>query len=359
MAAPSQSPTHLKRGSILGLQKVHGNRSLESRRMVGGVGGPWTRDKTSASGQVFEFRLWAALTEQSRGQLHVFLPLADRGVDALVHRLTDDVYLPIQAKSRSTLTDGEVHLVIPADSLIHDELMIVAGLLVDAGMGPTALVVPAGEFKRLAELSTDQGKPIYAMVFGMRPRSDSRWLPWLTPSERLVERLGVPVEVEQEALIEVRPEWRSDLGFLGGAEVIRRLAETGELNLFRPFPDSETAEIAVLHLLSRRVNGLQVKTVDIDQAKLRATVNVYASSFRPSPTTYVVVLGWLRDEARFHETCLLIPSEGLLDFAHDDGGGHLEFEFHAGTTSQVGPDKYRIELGELRSQVISTIESDT
>ncbi len=184
---------------------------------------------------MFEFRLWAALTEQSRGQLHVFLPLADRGVDALVHRLTDDVYLPIQAKSRSTLTDGEVHLVIPADSLIHDELMIVAGLLVDAGMGPTALVVPAGEFKRLAELSTDQGKPIYAMVFGMRPRSDSRWLPWLTPSERLVERLGVPVEVEQEALIEVRPEWRSDLGFLGEAEVIRRLAETGDLNLFRPF----------------------------------------------------------------------------------------------------------------------------
>jgi len=219
--------------------------------------------------------------------------------------------------------------------------------------------VPVGEFKRLAYLSTDQGKPIYSAEFGMRPRSDSRWWPWLTPSERLVERLGVPVELAREVPVEFGPEWRSDLGFLGEAEVIRRLAEAGELNLFRPFPDSETAEIAVLHLLSRRVNGLQVKTVDIDQAKLRATVNVYAPSFRPSPTTYVVVLGWLRDEARFHETCLLIPSEGLLDFAHDDGGGHLEFEFHAGTTSQVGPDKYRIELGELRSQVISTIESDT
>jgi hypothetical protein len=104
---------------------------------------PWTRDETSASGQVFEFRLWAALTEQSRGQLHVFLPLADRGVDALVHRLTDGVYLPIQAKSRSTLMDGEVHLVILADSLVNDELVIVAGQLVDGGLGPTLLV---GEF---------------------------------------------------------------------------------------------------------------------------------------------------------------------------------------------------------------------
>lgn len=317
---------------------------------------PWTRDETSASGQVFEFRLWAALTEQSRGQLHVFLPLADRGVDALAHRLADGVYLPIQAKSRSTLMDGEVHLVIPADSLTHDELVIVAGQLVDGGLGPTVLVVPAGEFKRLADLSTDQGKPIYSMEFGMRPRSDSRWLPWLVPSERLVERLGIPVELEREAPVEFRPEWRSDLGFLGEAEVVRRLAEAGELNLFRPFPDNETAEIAALHLVSRRVIGLQVKTVDIDRARLRATVNVYASSFRPAPTTYFVVLAWLRDEARFHETCLLFPSKELFNFARDDGRGHIEFEFHAGDTNQVGPDKYKIGLGELRSQVISRVE---
>src|SRR5262245_64639172 len=78
---------------------------------------PWTSDQVSASGQVFEFRLWALLTEQSRGSLHVFLPMADRGIDALVHRRTDDIYLAIQAKGRSSLDDGEVHLVVWADSL--------------------------------------------------------------------------------------------------------------------------------------------------------------------------------------------------------------------------------------------------
>jgi hypothetical protein len=220
------------------------------------------------------------------------------------------------------------------------------------------LVVPVGEFKRLAYLSTDQGKPIYSAEFGMRPRSDSRWLPWLTTSERLVERLGVPIAGVKEAPVDFHPEWRSDLGFLGEAEVIRRLAETGDLNLFRAFPDSETAEIVVFHLSSRRVIGLQVKTVDVDQARLRATVNVYGPSFRPSPTTYFVVLAWLRDEARFHEEGLFIPSVALLDFARDDGGGHLEFVFRPGSSGQPEMDKYRIELNELRSRVISRVESD-
>jgi hypothetical protein len=177
------------------------------------------------------------------------------------------------------------------------------------------------------------------------------------PSERLVERLGVSVEAERQAPVEFRPEWRSDLGFLGEAEVIRRLAEAGELNLFRPFPDSETAEIAVLHLASRHVIGLQVKTVDVDQARLRATVNVYGPSFRPSPTTYFVVLAWMRDEARFHEECLLFPSQDLFSFAHDDGRGHLEFVFRPGSSGQPEMDKYRIELSDLRSRVISKVES--
>jgi hypothetical protein len=311
---------------------------------------PWTKHETSASGQVFEFRLWAALTEQSRGQLHVFLPLADRGVDALVHRLTDGVYLEVQAKSRSTLMDGEVRLVILADNLVHDELLIVAGQLVDGGLGPMVLVIPVLDFKRLAYLSTDQGKPIYAAEFGMRPRSDSKWLPWLVPADRIVERLGVPAE-GLEAPVERPPEWRSDVGFLGEAEVTRCLAESGELNLFRPFPDSETAEIAVLHRVSRRVVGLQVKTVDVTEARLHATVNVYASSFSASPTTYVVVLAWLRDGSRFDEECLLIPSTELLDIARDDGTGHLQFVFDPGSLGQPQLDPYRHRLVELRTEV--------
>src|SRR5712664_3702160 len=103
---------------------------------MGSTRRPWTRSEASASGQVFEFRLWAALTEQSRGRLHVLLPQADRGVDALVHRLSDGAYVPVQAKGRSSLVGGEVALVVWAASLAHDDVMIVSGLVVDGGLGP-------------------------------------------------------------------------------------------------------------------------------------------------------------------------------------------------------------------------------
>jgi hypothetical protein len=319
--------------------------------------GPWTSAETSASGQVFEFRLWAALIEQSRGSLHVFLPLADRGIDALVHRLSDGMYFQVQAKSRSSLQDGEVHLVVWAESLVHDEVLIVAGLVVEGGLGPTVLLVRAGDFKRLAYMTENDGKPVYSVEFGMRPRSDSQWLKWLTPLEHLADRFGASAERAEEAPVELRPEWRSGIGFLGESEVTRRLAEASDLNLFRPFPDSETAELAVMHLDSRRVVGIQVKTVDVDEARLRATVNVRASSFRPAPSTYIVVLAWLRDQSRFDDDCLLIPSLELVDIARDDSYGHLSFDWHLSSGTPSLLDKYRHPLKDLQIRVTGLVSA--
>lgn len=290
--------------------------------------GPWTREEASASGQVFEFRLWALLTEQSRGELHVFLPLADRGIDALVHRRTDDVYIAVQAKGRSTLMDGEVHLVVWADSLRDDDALLVSGLLTDGGLGPTVLVVREADFKQLAELSTWDGRPVYSMGFGMNPRSDSRWLQYLVPVDRLTERFGVtPAALE---FAEPARDRRSDLGFLGEAEVMRLLAEDGQLNLFRCFPDLETAELVVRHLESGRVLGIQVKAVGIDASRPYGTVSVLASSFRASPTTFLTVLAWHEDETRFDDECLLIPSPELGDIAQLHGR-HLSFDWHPGS----------------------------
>jgi hypothetical protein len=215
------------------------------------------------------------------------------------------------------------------------------------------LVAPVRDFKRLAEQTSAHREVVYSTGFGMRPRSDSRWLPFLLPAERLVERFGVPaatVELE-DVPFAARPSYRSDLGFLGESEVTRLLAESSDLNLFRPFPDSETAELAVLHLQNRRVAGLQIKTVGIDRVRTSATVSVLASSFRPAPSTYFVVLAWLREEGRFHDWFLLMPSEDLRSLAAQDAYGHFKFEFHPDSPRQGRLDRFRLQQSTLRTAI--------
>ena len=140
----------------------------------------------------------------------MFLPLADRGVDALVHRLRDGTYFRVQAKGRSSLTGGEVRLAVWAVALVDDEALLVSGLIVEGGIGPTMLMVPVRDFKRLAEKTSADGEAVYSMSFGMRPRSDTRWNPYLGPLEELAARFGISAGAEsgvKEAL-EPGPSWR-------------------------------------------------------------------------------------------------------------------------------------------------------
>jgi hypothetical protein len=312
--------------------------------------GPWTRDEAGASGQVFEDRIWALLMEQSRGHLHVFRPLLDRGVDGLLHRLSDGAYFPVQAKGRSSLRRGQVQLLVAAESVTDDLVVIVAGEIVDGGLGPTMLVVPTPDFRRLALLTTARGVPEYSMSFSTKPGSKSRWLPWLVSTDRLVEKFGVALGIG--AVGEELPRLqRSPLGFLGEAEVIRQLAEAEQLNLFRPFPDLETVELAVRHVHSGHVVGLQIKTVSVDAKRPNRPVDIYMSSFRPAPTTYFTVVAWIPDERRFHEECLVIPSDEILRFARPTGL-HYKFEFQPGSKKQPRLDKYRRALSDLTAEVV-------
>ena len=220
------------------------------------------------------------------------------------------------------------------------------------------LVAPEGDFKRLADHTTAYGRPIYSMGFGMNPRSDSRWLPYLIPSERLIDRFGVAsaaptaAPTAEEEITVPRPMWRSDLGFLGESELVRVLAEREDLNLFRPFPDLETSELAVLHIDTRRVTGFQIKTISVDAAHRDATVSILASSFHAAPTTWFAVLAWLREESRFHDDCLLIQSEEIRAICEPgENNRHLEFDWHPGSSKAERLQRFRHSRLTLKTAV--------
>jgi hypothetical protein len=305
---------------------------------------------------VVEFKVWAELVRQSMGGLHVFLPLRDLGIDGVVHRLADGAYLPLQVKGRTSLTAaGQVHITVTASSMLDDEALVVATLVDSDQLGRFVLVVDEATFRSLAVHDTVEGREYLTAAFALHEGGGSRWEPYLVARERLAERFGVAAGSAAPAGGEpaATDVDRGREGFLGEMEVVRRLAEAGSLNLFRPFPDLETVEVLSRHAVSHRFLGLQVKTVGWDRAHLENRVYVRRSSFRPSASTFISVLGWDRDSRRFEDDCLLIPSEELADAARVEGEWMM-LELEPGSLKHRRLDRYRKSLPSL-GQVVESL----
>ena len=282
----------------------------------------WHHGQTLAAGQVAEFKVWAELVRQSMGGLHVFLPLRDLGIDGVLHRLVDGSYFAVQVKGRTSLTAaGQVHITVTAGSLVDDAALVVATLVDGEQLGRFVLVVDEAGFRSLAAHDMVDGREYLTAAFEMHVDGGSRWAPFLVGRERLAERFGVVatrVAAGEEELEQVGGD-RGREGFLGEAEVIRRLAETLSLNLFRPFPDLETVEVLVRHVVTHRCAGLQVKASGWDAGHVENRVYVRRTSFRAAASTFICVLGWDRDAGVFADDCLLIPSEQLGELARTEG----------------------------------------
>lgn len=314
----------------------------------------WHHGETLAAGQVAEFKVWAELVRQSMGGLHIFLPLRDMGIDAVVHRLSDGAYAPVQVKARTSLTPaGQVHITVTASSLTDDEALVIATLMNGEELGAFVLVVDEARFRSLAVHDMVEGREYLTAAFELHSGGDSRWEPFLVARERLAERFGSAALGDMEAQA-ARGVDRGYEGFLGEMEVVRRLAEAESLNLFRPFPDLETVEVLARHVATHRFLGLQVKAVGWDHAHLENRVYVRRSSFRPSPSTYLCVVGWDRDAGLFEDDCLFIPSVELADIARVEGEW-MTLELVPGAMRHRRTDRYRVSLLSLGKTVESLL----
>ena len=307
---------------------------------------------SQAIGQAAEFLVWAAVTAQSAGRLHVFLPLLDRGLDAVVHRLDDGSYLGVQVKVRTTERWHEAHVVVRAEELYDDSAVLIAGRLVDGALGPTLLVVPVGVFKERALFTSELGGR-YEAWFPDASEPGTRWDEFVVPVSSLASRLmGSFAAVRPpRAPTTLEPGHDRWLGFLGEAEVIRRLAEVPELELYRPFPDLEMVEVLARSRGSLRFGGLQVKAPAWTPARRQAHAAVDISTLQPDASTFVAVLPWLVDAGRFVEECLLIPAAEVPRLGTRDGRFYLiEFALFAGRRRSRW-DEFRVPLATLGGEV--------
>src|SRR5258706_9432284 len=110
----------------------------------------WSHGSQDAIGQTAEFLVWASLITQSGGGLHVFLPMLDRGIDAVVHRLADRAYLAVQVKGKTALHGVEAPIAVYENHLFTADQLVIWVHLDSDRLGPFALVADAATLKKKA-----------------------------------------------------------------------------------------------------------------------------------------------------------------------------------------------------------------
>src|SRR6202521_281997 len=126
-------------------------------------------------------------------------------------------------------------------------------------------------------------------------------------------------EALESALLEPSERHAQWLDIEGECEVIRRLAESPRLDLFRPFPDLEMVEVLARDNVTRNFAGLQVKAATVSPSHSEAEIQVRTATLTNHPTTWVVGLAWRNEINAFDGECLLIPAADIPKVAIDNG----------------------------------------
>jgi hypothetical protein len=194
----------------------------------------------------------------------------------------------------------------------------------------------------------DRGRVMLIADMPIHPIPGHSWSEDLVPIETLAERLGA-VRLGPALALGAEPLSDEDrlIGSWGELEAMRRLAFLEDCGLFRPFPDNETNEILVRRLATGATIGIQVKTGQLPEPAAYRKILINRSNFVPAPTTFLVALGWMVPERRFHPTCLVIPSDVVPTLASINGPNY-ELHFRpAGSRESSRLDRYRVPLESL------------
>lgn len=312
----------------------------------------WPPGSQDSIGQEGEFLVWAALIDQSAGSLHVFLPILDRGIDAVIHRLHDGAYLALQVKTKSVTHANTAPIAVLESHLFTENQVVVGVHLTNGRLGDYALVADAATFRAKAGRVVDRGRVLLVADMPMRPIPGHKWSEDLVATSDLAARLGAspPAVAFPSPTIPPADEDRV-IGSRGEQEVTRRLDLLEDCGQFRPFPDNETVELVVRRLTTGKTVGLQIKTEQLDHPHAYRNLLVNRSNFVPSPSTYLVALAWIVPEHRFHDICLMIPTE-VVPSISGTSGPYYELHFRPDRSSEPSRlDAYRIRLDDLAAQV--------
>ncbi len=299
-----------------------------------------------AVGQVVEWLVWTHLVAGSDGDLHVFLPLDDRGVDGIVHRISTDTFARVQVKGLTEYFHRGIRVDVHAQEAMDDEAFLIA-VRVDmsvARLGPYALLVDMATYRRIAHHAVHRRTEVYRAFVTMPAAESSVWARWCIPLDEVGDRL---LPSSRESAIPAPRDWTSAerLGVRAEMEFLSRAAESPRTNVFKAFPDLEPNEYVLYDVVSRAITGIQVKSVTIPAGAQRATLNVYRPALRPSSQTWFVILLEKQGGAPgFLPDCAVVPSHALTQMLRSKGI-HGKLHVYRRMTGRLAP--WKVPLAEL------------
>jgi hypothetical protein len=256
----------------------------------------------------------------SAGDLHVFLPLKDEGIDGIVHRISTDQYARVQVKARHR-TFNALDVQVQSHELADDLACVIAvetrgG---EASLGEIAVVAKATEFRELAGQYQTAHGPVYQARIPLPPPPGSPWAASCMPPQHMGERLLPPPRqhIVPAPPIAVPADWVAAgmLGFRAEMELLHRASDCGRLNVFKAFPDLEPNEYVMYDLDSRGLVGIQVKSLTCGDDS-GGQMRVYRPAMRPSARTWFILFLEGGAAPTFQTQCAVIPSAWMA--------GHLE-----------------------------------
>jgi len=303
------------------------------------------------AGQAAEWLLWTQLAVRSAGDLHVFLPTEDRGVDAYVRRRSTDAFVPVQVKARTAAAHDRLLVPVTESELADPSMRIVAlELDVDAvQLHDWALLLDPDTVRQRGVHQAEERRWIIDPP--IHPETGSSWYPYWTPLAELPQRLLPALAGRAQPIPDPATHADRDrIGYRGELAMMRALSDEPELNVFHAMPDYEMDEYVVRDVTTNSVLALQVKSISLGKGESWGLVRVATPTFRVSDRTWFIVIAEDRHSIEFFDDCLLIPSAALAELGAVHGT-YRDFPFRPGPGRPTAVDRFRVPLASLGAAI--------
>lgn len=278
-----------------------------------------------AIGQVIEWLVWSHLVSSSRGDLRVFLPTRDMGIDGIVHRPATDSFVAVQVKGRTRLEQGVARFHVQEDET-RDPRTVVVAVVVDIDsntLRDPALVMTVAQLREHARPVAYGARRALAITVPYPPGTRTHWHDVCVPLSEVAERVcpgppastrAAPAAADQQDL--------ATTGFIGESALLHHAALSPLLNTFHAAPDIGFDEYLIRHVVTGEIAGFQVKCIEVDPSSPAGFISLRLSTLSASPRAWLAV--FVREAGGdVGSPCLLVPAGAIPGLPHRISDGYL------------------------------------